>query len=88
ALWGVPEAECTALANLTAEADRIPTLAMSGERTPVITAQCREAFNALAEKMRFLKNRYFLIFASPGNLRFLYRAYKTVVNSRNVIYEV
>jgi hypothetical protein len=33
---------------------------MSGERTPVITAQCREVFNALEEKMRFLKNRYFL----------------------------
>jgi hypothetical protein len=35
--------------------------AESGERTPVITEQCREAFDALAAAMRSLKNHRFLV---------------------------
>ncbi|MDR2630529.1 MAG: hypothetical protein LBC60_06375, partial [Spirochaetaceae bacterium] len=31
------------------------------ERTPVVTEQCREAFDALEETMRFFKKHYFLI---------------------------
>jgi hypothetical protein len=33
---------------------------MGSQRTPVVTAQCKEAFEALVEKMRFIKNRYFV----------------------------
>jgi hypothetical protein len=59
-LWGAPEEVCTALAGLVTAAEQILALAMGSQRTPVITAQCKEAFEALAEKMRFIKNRYFL----------------------------
>jgi hypothetical protein len=57
--WGVPPAEVTALTTLAASADTILTKAMSSERNQVITAQCKEAFDGLTEKMRFIKNRYF-----------------------------
>jgi hypothetical protein len=60
ALWGVPEELCTALSGLVTAADQILVLAMGSQRTPVITAQCKEAFSALDEKMRFMKNRYFI----------------------------
>jgi hypothetical protein len=58
--WGVPSQEITALNTLIGEADTALTAAMSAERTPVITAQCKAAFDALIEKMRFIKSRYFL----------------------------
>ncbi|MDR0720068.1 MAG: hypothetical protein LBF78_10570 [Treponema sp.] len=60
AAWGVPEAETAALLSLTTAADNILMLAKGSGRTPVITAQCRDTFAALTEKMRFIKNRYFL----------------------------
>ena len=60
AAWGVPQDECTALAGFTTAADQILTVAKSGQRSPVITAQRGEAFEALTEKMRFIKNRNFL----------------------------
>jgi hypothetical protein len=64
--WGIPSGEVSALTTLTSAADTILTKAMSTERNPVITAQCKEAFDKLTEKMRFIKNRYF--FAPPLEL--------------------
>jgi hypothetical protein len=58
--WNVPATEVTELTALTVAADTALTQAMSSSRTPVITAQCKAAFEALVEKMRFIKSRYFL----------------------------
>jgi hypothetical protein len=58
--WNVPPAEVTELTTLTTAADTALTQAMSSNRTPVITAECKTAFEALVEKMRFIKSRYFL----------------------------
>ena len=59
AAWGVPAAERTELAPLVSAAEQKLAAAKSSERTPVITAECREAFDALVAKMRFIKGRYF-----------------------------
>jgi hypothetical protein len=59
--WGVPLEQFTALETLHAAADALLQKAQSGERTPVITEQCREAFDALTAKMRFFKAHYFLV---------------------------
>jgi hypothetical protein len=45
---------------LANEAETALMAAQSSSRTPVITAQCKAAFEALIEKMRFIKSRYFL----------------------------
>ena len=58
--WNVPATDCTELAGLTAEADAALTLAKSSDRSPVITAQCRTAFDGLIAKMRYIKRRSFL----------------------------
>jgi hypothetical protein len=58
--WGVLPAEITDLTALVATAEAKLNLAKSSERTTVITAECREAFDALIEKMRFIKRRWFL----------------------------
>jgi hypothetical protein len=58
--WNVPATEVTELASLTTAADTALTAAQSSERTPVVTANCKAAFDALAAKMRFIKSRYFL----------------------------
>jgi hypothetical protein len=55
--WNVPPAELGALA--TAAETAFQT-AKSSERTQVITAQCRDAFDTLVAKMRFIKKRRFL----------------------------
>jgi hypothetical protein len=57
--WGVPAAERTELVPLVSTAEQKLAAAKSNERTPVITTECREAFDALVAKMRFIKYRYF-----------------------------
>ena len=58
--WGIPQPEVADLNNLTGEAENAPQEAQSSNRTPVITAQCKAAFEALIAKMRLLKSHYFL----------------------------
>ena len=58
--WGVPQADIAELNTLIAAADAALLRAKSSDRSPVITAQCREAFGELVEKMRYIKARYFL----------------------------
>ena len=58
--WNVPPAEVAGLGTLAADAEAALTLAKSGERTRIITAQCKDAFDALTAKMRFIKQRWFL----------------------------
>lgn len=67
--WGIPPGEVSALSSLTTAADTVLAQAMSSERTAVITAQCKTAFEGLTEKMRFIKNRYF--FSPPWKQRTL-----------------
>jgi hypothetical protein len=52
--WGVPAAAVQALAALT---DAVTETS----RTPVATARCRAAFEAMTDKMRDVKRRYFLM---------------------------
>jgi hypothetical protein len=59
--WGIPAAEFTELGTLFGTAQVLLQKAQSGERTPVITKQCKEAFETLDGKMRFFKGHYFLI---------------------------
>jgi hypothetical protein len=59
--WNIPAAEVTALKNLTTAAEAALALAQSTARTVVVTAQAKTAFAALVEKMRFFKNRYFVL---------------------------
>jgi hypothetical protein len=61
ASWNVPAAELTQLDALAAAAGTILDKAQSSERTTVITAQCKAAFEDLTGKMRFVKNHFFLI---------------------------
>ncbi|MDR2164936.1 MAG: hypothetical protein LBO79_04755, partial [Zoogloeaceae bacterium] len=58
--WQVPSAEVTELQHLATVAEAALRVTESSERTSVASAQCKAAFAALAAKMRFLKNRYFL----------------------------
>jgi hypothetical protein len=59
--WGIPAAVLTELSGLIQAADTALTTAQNETtRTPVATAQCKAAFEALAEKMRDMKRRYFL----------------------------
>jgi hypothetical protein len=58
--WNVPPAEVTELTTLTAAADIALTEAQSSKRTSALTAKCKTAFEALIEKMRSVKNQYFL----------------------------
>ncbi|MDR1862330.1 MAG: hypothetical protein LBQ67_00260, partial [Treponema sp.] len=53
--WNVPDTEITELQTLTTAADAALTRAKSSERTQAVTAECRVAFEALTEKMRFIK---------------------------------
>ncbi|MHC6202410.1 hypothetical protein ACYULU_04360 [Breznakiellaceae bacterium SP9] len=59
AAWGVPATERTELVPLVSTAQEKFTVAKSNERTPVIITECREAFDVLIAKMRFIKDRYF-----------------------------
>ena len=61
AAWNVPAAVLTELDALFQAAESaLATAQNETTRTPVATAQCRAAFEALAEKMRDIKRRYFL----------------------------
>jgi hypothetical protein len=59
--WNIPDAQVTELRDLHDAAETIFQQAQSSERTPVITAECKVAFDALTEKMRFFKSHYFLL---------------------------
>jgi hypothetical protein len=59
--WGIPPAEISELDDLRADAEDVLELAMSADRTQVITARCRAAFETLDAKMRFFKKHYFLV---------------------------
>ena len=59
--WGIPPAVFTELdALITAADSALGTAKNETTRTPVATAQCKAAFEALAVKMRDIKKRYFL----------------------------
>jgi hypothetical protein len=58
--WNIPGAEVTELAVLTGAADAALTAAKNETvRTPAATAQCRETFKKMEDKMRDIKKRYF-----------------------------
>ncbi|MDR0410347.1 MAG: hypothetical protein LBH75_00010 [Treponema sp.] len=62
AAWNIPETETQDLAALTTAADTALTAAKNeATRTPVASAQCREAFQNLKDKMRDVKKRYFYV---------------------------
>jgi hypothetical protein len=59
--WKVPPEAVAELDSLIAVSDiALITAQNETTRTPVATAQCRTAFEALTAKMRDLKRRYFL----------------------------
>lgn len=58
--WNIPAADIQELTALTAAADTALTKALSGERSPIITAECEQTFAALITKMQYLKERFFL----------------------------
>jgi hypothetical protein len=61
AAWGVPADVLTGLSAVTEAANTaLSTARNETTRTPVATAKCREAFEALAAKMRDIKKRYVL----------------------------
>jgi hypothetical protein len=61
AAWGIPAAVLTELGTLITAANTALTTAQNETtRTPVATAQCKAAFEALTAKMRDMKKRYFL----------------------------
>jgi hypothetical protein len=61
AAWGIPAAVLTELGTLITAADAALTTARNETtRTPVATAHCKAAFEALIAKMRDIKKRYFL----------------------------
>jgi hypothetical protein len=61
AAWGIPSPVLTEFdALLQAAESALETAQNETTRTPVATAQCRAAFEALIEKMRDIKRRYFL----------------------------
>jgi hypothetical protein len=57
--WGIPAAVLADLAAAYTEAQLILQTALSADRTPTITTECQRIFGILAEKMRFIKDRYF-----------------------------
>jgi hypothetical protein len=58
--WNVPTAEKAALAGLADAAEEALAAAVAS-RSPVTTAACQAAFDALEAKMRFIKDRYFKV---------------------------
>jgi hypothetical protein len=61
AAWNIPAAVAEKLVTLTAAAEAALDAAIhETTRTPVATARCREAFDALIAEMRDVKKRYFL----------------------------
>jgi hypothetical protein len=59
--WGIPEHVFQNLTTLAASAESaLEAVKNETTRTPVATARCKEAFNALIAAMRDTKKRYFL----------------------------
>jgi hypothetical protein len=59
--WGIPPTVLQELDSSIQTADNALAVAKNETtRTPVATAQCKEAFDALTAKMRDMKRRYFL----------------------------
>jgi hypothetical protein len=59
--WNIPDPTVLQLGNLTTEAETaLNTAQNETTRTPVTTAQCKTAFDALIAFMRDTKRRYFL----------------------------
>jgi hypothetical protein len=59
AQWGIQPADVSELDDLAEDAGNLLRKATSSDRTAVITAQCKEAFDALTAYMRQLKARHF-----------------------------
>jgi hypothetical protein len=59
--WNISTEEFQELGTRFAAAQALLQKAQSSERTPVITEQCREAFEALVTTMRFFKSHRFLV---------------------------
>jgi hypothetical protein len=59
--WEIPTAEVVALSALITAAQAALAKVQSSERTTVSTAVCKMAFDALVEKMRFIKRKYFFV---------------------------
>ncbi|MDR2116943.1 MAG: hypothetical protein LBP87_11250 [Planctomycetaceae bacterium] len=60
-MWNIPPHALQELTTLTQAAETILATAKNETtRTPVVTAQCKEAFDALTANMRDFKRRYFL----------------------------
>ncbi|MFP3041669.1 hypothetical protein LQZ19_07575 [Treponema primitia] len=60
--WNIPTNVQAAFSPLVSAAESTLSIAKDeSSRTPVATAQCREAFKALEEKMRDIKKRYFYV---------------------------
>jgi hypothetical protein len=59
--WGIPGAEVTALGGLTDAAGAALVATKGPGRGPVATEVCKDAFIALAAKMRFIKGRFFFV---------------------------
>jgi hypothetical protein len=58
--WNVPAEAAQELAALSAAAETALSRALSGERSPIITAECERVFGALKSRMQFIKERCFL----------------------------
>jgi hypothetical protein len=58
--WNIPDVEVSQLREEVRVASELLALSKSSERTEVITARCKSAFEELLEKMRFFKGHYFL----------------------------
>jgi hypothetical protein len=61
AAWGIPTAEVTALKTLTTAAEAALAANQPPARSTLTAKQCDVAFQALTDKMRFLKAHYFLL---------------------------
>jgi hypothetical protein len=59
--WGIPADHFQTLGTLYAAAQAILQKAQTGDRSPIINEQCREAFAALEAEMRFFKAHFFLV---------------------------
>ena len=59
-VWNIPESTELELNNLTKAAEEAFNQAsIAAERTPVVTAKCKTAFDELVAKMRDIKDRHF-----------------------------
>jgi hypothetical protein len=58
--WGVPQGDIEELTTLAQAAETALFEAKTAARSKITTAKCREAFDALVEKMRYIKARHFL----------------------------